>query len=200
MQLLCSKICASQLVRLVATDSVQLGISSWQKSLVRPLELHHQTLPVSACISEAGERSGSSPPPRAENFLFQAYCVIFCCDFYREVFFFRLVIFFNKKVKISQLSKLLVPACFQPTWDYKVHQLRGGTPHSTWIGSYVVGEATDSFTVFSIFFTQLHWQLCLLILSQGKPELKGYSLKPLSTEEMRFIQKALEGWGCILWT
>lgn len=32
-----------------------------------------------------------------------------------------------------------------------------------------------------------------LLEAQGKPELKGYSLKPLSTEEMRFIQKALEG-------
>ncbi|XP_053101325.1 p53 and DNA damage-regulated protein 1 [Hemicordylus capensis] len=32
-----------------------------------------------------------------------------------------------------------------------------------------------------------------LLEAQGKPELKGYSLKPLSTEEMCFIKKVLEG-------
>ncbi|XP_054835250.1 p53 and DNA damage-regulated protein 1 [Eublepharis macularius] len=32
-----------------------------------------------------------------------------------------------------------------------------------------------------------------LLEAQGKPELKGYSLKPLSSEEMWFIKKVLDG-------
>ncbi|XP_044311575.1 p53 and DNA damage-regulated protein 1 isoform X2 [Varanus komodoensis] len=32
-----------------------------------------------------------------------------------------------------------------------------------------------------------------LLEAQGKPELKGYNLKPLNTEEMLFMRKVVEG-------
>ncbi|XP_066481204.1 p53 and DNA damage-regulated protein 1 [Tiliqua scincoides] len=40
---------------------------------------------------------------------------------------------------------------------------------------------------------ELKVKVSRLLEAQGKPELKGYSLKPLGTEEMWFIKKVLEG-------
>ncbi|KAJ6655872.1 hypothetical protein lerEdw1_004642 [Lerista edwardsae] len=40
---------------------------------------------------------------------------------------------------------------------------------------------------------ELKVKVSRLLEAQGKPELKGYNLKPLGTEEMWFIKKVLEG-------